>query len=220
MPNLARFERQLGYRFNRVKLLELALTHRSFGSQNNERLEFLGDALLGAVIADALFHQFPNASEGELTRMRARLVSGKTLAEVAHELNFKDNLVLGSGEARSGGSQRASIRADAFEAVLGAICLDSDFETVRQVVLNLFEKRLRDVTPDAIKDPKTLLQETLQKGGRPLPEYHIISKVGRPHDLHFMVECRVKEPSAQKVGEGKSRRVAEQNAAQALLDIL
>ena len=149
--------------------------------------------------------------------MRARLVRGKTLAELAHELGFEEFLVLGGGESRSGGSQRESIRADAFEAVLGAIYLDSDFITMKTVLLDLFSQRLQSVTPDVIKDPKTLLQETLQQSGRPLPDYQIVSKTGKPHDLHFKVECVVHEPKMVRLGEGKSRRIAEQNAAQAIL---
>lgn len=219
--NFKALEAALGYRFRQPGLMARALTHRSYsGKENNERLEFLGDALLGAVIAEALYTRFADADEGELTRMRARLVRGQTLEEIAREIDLHHHLVLGSGERRSGGRSRKALREDALEAVFGAIYLEAGFGEVRAVILRLFEKRLASVTPDVIKDPKTRLQEALQKHGRPLPEYEIVSKTGKPHDLFFVVEATIQEPEANARGEGKSRREAEQSAAQALLEAL
>ncbi len=211
-------ERRLGYHFDNRDLLEVALTHRSHGASNYERLEFLGDALLGAVIAEALYRRFPkNVGEGKLTRMRARLVKGETLAVIAEELEVAEFLRLGGGEMRSGGTQRRSIRADVVEAVLGAVYLDSDFESVQALILRLFEARLDSVSPSIEKDPKTRLQERLQKLGRPLPEYVILSQSGKPHDLTFEIQCSADEPEQSVIACGKSRRTAEQKAAALML---
>ncbi len=213
MAGLDSLQRQFGYHFKEIDLLESALTHRSFAGQNNERLEFLGDAVLGVVIAKALYERFDDAQEGELTRMRARLVRGETLAVIAHELEFEKHLIVGAGELKTGGRKRDSIRSDAFEAVLGAIYLDSDFNTVRDVILSLYDNRLSTVKPDIDKDAKTQLQEAQQSAGLPLPEYAIVSKTGKPHDLCFEVECTLQEPKRVFLATGKSRRVAEQLAA-------
>jgi ribonuclease-3 len=220
MSAIDSLKKKIGYHFNDSSLLETALTHRSFGAKNNERLEFLGDAVLGAVIARALFERFTDAKEGELTRMRARLVRGETLAVIAHELEFEKYLIVGAGELKAGGRQRSSIRADAFEAVMGGIYLDDGFETVSNVILALFEERLSSVQPDIDKDSKTQLQEALQQKGLPLPEYAIISKSGKPHDLSFEVQCKLSEPDRSFVAKAKSRRAAEQQAAKDALEAL
>lgn len=212
-----KLQNRLGYQFADQAHLQLALTHRSARAENNERYEFLGDAVLGLVIAGDLFERFPDHREGKLTRMRSTLVRGDTLAKVADELSLQSCLILGSGELKAGGRKRASIRADALEAVLGAIYLDSDFETVRDVILRWFETRLESARPDIEKDPKTLLQETMQKRGLELPEYKIIHKTGHAHDLSFTVECRLTELGLTQTASDKSRRRAEQTAAKLIL---
>jgi ribonuclease-3 len=205
------------YQFNDIQHLKTALTHRSAHKNNNERLEFLGDAVLGGVIARALFEGFPDAAEGKLTRMRAKLVRGDTLSEIAGEIEVQPHLILGEGELKAGGRQRRSIRADALEAIFGAICLDGDYQRAREVILMLFESRLAEANPNIEKDPKTLLQEAVQKQGKPLPEYRILSKSGQAHDLDFTVECRLVDPGLKETAKGKSRRSAEQEAAEKML---
>jgi len=214
---LEKLQARLAYQFVDVSHLEMALTHRSARPDNNERLEFLGDAVLGMVIARDLFEQFPDAREGKLTRMRAKLVRGVTLSEIAEEIDLQDCLILGEGELKAGGRQRRSIRADALEAIFGAIILDTGFEEVRGIILMLYESRLAEANPDIEKDPKTLLQEALQKRGRALPDYRILSKSGQAHDLEFRVECRLKDLGFSETATGKSRRTAEQKAAQKML---
>jgi len=213
----SRLQDSLQYRFEDVQHLRLALTHRSARHQNNERYEFLGDAVLGLVIARALFEKFPDSREGKLTRMRARLVRGETLSEIAEELDIQPYLILGEGELKAGGRQRSSIRADALEALFGGIYLDSDFLTVQGVILKLYTSRLAEANPDIQKDPKTLLQEAVQKMGKALPVYRILSKTGQPHDLCFKVESRLVDLDLVETAEGKSRRNAEQSAAEKLL---
>ncbi|MEM9256824.1 MAG: ribonuclease III [Pseudomonadota bacterium] len=221
MSDTGRLQQALGYQFSDQELLELALTHRSAGTRNNERLEFLGDAVLNYVIAEALYQQFPHAREGELSRLRASLVRGETLATVASELGLGDCLMLGSGERKSGGQRRTSILADALEAVLGAILLDSDATASRDCVLLWFAARLASVTEDSAgKDPKTRLQEYLQGLGRPLPEYQLVSVEGQDHAQEFHVICRLEEPNIGLEGVGSSRRKAEQQAADAVLTAL
>lgn len=215
--DLGKLQARLGFTFKDLTHLKMALTHRSAHHNNNERLEFLGDAVLGQVIARALFERFPDAREGKLTRMRAKLVRGVTLSEIAGEIEVQEFLTLGEGELKAGGRQRRSIRADALEAIFGAICLDAGFREVRKVILNLFESRLAEANPDIEKDPKTLLQEAVQKQGRALPEYRILSKSGQAHDLDFVVECRLKELGLVETAKGKSRRSAEQTAAEKML---
>lgn len=214
---LSKLQSRIGYHFSDPAHLETALTHRSAHHNNNERLEFLGDAVLGQVIARALFERFPDAREGKLTRMRAKLVRGDTLSEIAEEIDIQPNLILGEGELKAGGRQRSSIRADTLEAIFGAICLDADFQKVRAVILKLYESRLAEANPDIEKDPKTLLQEAVQKQGRALPEYQILSRTGQAHDLNFLVECRLTAPDLTATARGKSRRNAEQSAAQKIL---
>lgn len=211
----------LGYEFSQPALLEQALTHKSKSAHNNERLEFLGDAVLGVVIANVLFTQEPEAAEGALSRLRAILVRRETLAEVAAELRLGDALQLGSGEARSGGHQRESIMADALEAVIGAVFLDSGFESASLVILKLFASRL-DSLPDAesLKDPKTVLQERLQSQALGLPDYTVIAESGPPHARRFEVICKIDELKLESKGVATSRRRAEQTAAAAVLEML
>jgi ribonuclease-3 len=212
-----RLEQQLGYTFTETALLARALTHRSAGSNNNERLEFLGDAVLGSVIAAELYHRFPRASEGRLSRLRASLVRRESLAGIARDLELGQYLQLGPGERKSGGHRRDSIMSDALEAVFGAIYLDSDFSTCRRCILDLFGGRLDGLTETAVlKDPKTRLQEYLQARRRPLPEYAVVDVSGEAHAQRFRVQCRV-DDGEPVTGEGGSRRQAEQDAAAQLL---
>ena len=218
MDNITRLQRVLDYEFTAPDLLQQALTHRSVGRHNNERLEFLGDSILNHIIAQALYQQYPQATEGEMSRMRAALVKGETLAEVAREIQLGDYLSLGSGERKSGGHRRDSILADAFEAVVGAILLDGDVARCRSFVLSLFTPRLQqfDLGP-AAKDPKTRLQEYLQGRGCPLPEYELLEVSGEPHEQQFTVVCRLRKPALAVQGGGGSRRKAEQDAASSAL---
>ncbi|HEY5717594.1 MAG TPA: ribonuclease III [Motiliproteus sp.] len=218
---IQRLGRILGHSFGDSSLAELALTHRSCGSRNNERLEFLGDSILNFVIADALFAQFPEAAEGQLSRLRARLVKGVTLAELAKEMELSEFLRLGAGELKSGGFNRKSILADALEALIGAIYLDAGMDAARARILAWFEVRLQGLTlDDTLKDPKTRLQEFLQARREELPKYHLISVEGEAHAQIFHIECEIATLSAPTPGAGKSRRVAEQNAASAALKAL
>jgi ribonuclease III len=212
---------QLGYECRDPALIEAALTHRSAGGAHNERLEFLGDAVLNCVTAMMLFREFGNANEGDLSRFRASLVSGEALAELAAELGLGDYLRLGSGELKSGGFRRKSILADAFEALLGAICLDGGFDQAVQVIERLFAPRL-DRLPSAaeLKDPKTRLQEALQARGLPLPVYVIEEVEGEAHNQVFHVACVVEPLQLRERSSGGSRRRAEQSAAQRVLDVL
>ena len=195
MEDTARLQQVLGYQFRDSDLLDLALTHCSAGGQNNERLEFLGDSIVNHIIAEALFLRFPASREGEMSRMRASLVKGDTLAEVALELELGDHLRLGSGERKTGGHRRASILADAFEAVVGAILLDSDVEQCRQCVLGWFDARLQQLSTGTVeKDAKTQLQEYLQGRSNPLPVYELLSVQGEDHTQQFQVACRLHDP--------------------------
>lgn len=213
-----RLQQLLGYRFSDGGLLELALTHRSAGNRNNERLEFLGDSIVNHVVAEALFQRHPDAREGDLSRMRAALVKGDTLARVARELELGDHLVLGEGERKSGGRRRGSILADALEAVAGAILLDSDVDTCRRCVLSWLEGRLDSLAGSGVdKDAKTRLQEYLQARQRPLPRYELLEVSGEDHAQHFRVSCQLKGPALAVEGEGSSRRRAEQAAAETAL---
>ncbi len=215
-PSRSRFLRRLGHEFADGDLLTQALTHRSAGRQNNERLEFLGDGLLNCVIAAELFRHCPEAAEGDLSRLRASLVRESTLAELAAELSLSAYLKLGPGE--SGSQRRASVLADAFEAVLGAIYLDAGFKRVEEVIKTLFAERLRQLPdPETLKDPKTRLQEHLQAQARPLPEYSLIESSGPAHKKHFLIACQIPGEAGRAEGAGSSRRKAEQAAALALL---
>ena len=218
MSDYSRLQQTLGYEFSNGDLLTLALAHRSVGSNNNERLEFLGDSIVNHVIAEALYQQFPGAREGELSRMRASLVKGDTLAELARELGLGQYLRLGPGEKKSGGHRRSSILADALEAVAGAILMDSDVDTCRACLLQWFASRLarlNDAT--AVKDAKTRLQEYLQGRRRPLPVYELLEVSGDDHRQLFRVACKVQKPVLMVQGTGNSRRKAEQAAAETAL---
>lgn len=218
---LPRLQRKLGYTFQQSALLIQALTHRSASHQHNERLEFLGDSILSFVIANALYQRFPQADEGDLSRMRATLVRGKTLAELALEFNLGECLHLGPGELKSGGYRRESILADAVEALIGAIFLDSDIDTVATIILNWYQSRLAEISPgDKQKDPKTRLQEYLQGRHLPLPSYLVVQIRGEAHDQEFTIQCQVSGLDKPVVGVGTSRRKAEQAAAEQALKLL
>jgi ribonuclease-3 len=208
----------LGYTFRKPELLTQALTHRSFGSTHNERLEFIGDAVLNCVVAATLFARFPALPEGDLSRMRASLVNRDTLARVAEMLDVGAHLRLGSGELKSGGNERPSIIADALEAVFGAVFVDGGFESAHRVIDACYADILRDADPTALgKDPKTRLQEWLQGRKLPVPEYAVMATTGEAHAQQFTVECRIPSLDVATAGEGASRRIAEQIAAQAAL---
>jgi ribonuclease-3 len=212
---------RLGYSFRDPALLEAALTHRSAGRANYERLEFLGDAVLALAAAELVFASYPQADEGELSRYRASLVSGSSLAELAAELGIGLQLRLGGGELKSGGHRRNSILADAIEAVVGAIYLDAGFEAARAAALTLFEPRLQRLAEAAgVKDPKTRLQEELQSRGLPLPVYAIDAVSGEPHEQWFVASCDVRPLGLRGQGEGSTRRRAEQAAAEQVLQQL
>ncbi len=207
-------EQRFGYRFADPALLEQALTHRSASGPDNERLEFLGDAVLGMVISRELYVRRPAAGEGMLSRLRARLVRKETLAELARELDLGQHIRLGSGELRAGGHRRASILANALEALLGAICLDGGVGEAQRVIQALFASRL-DHLPDEgdLTDAKTRLQEWLQARGHPPPEYRIHAATGKAHAQTFEVVCEIAPLGVQAAGHGSSRRIAEQEAA-------
>jgi len=216
--NFSRLEQQLGYSFTQPKLLQLALTHRSFSHHNNERMEFLGDSILGFLVAEALFGRFPDAREGQLSRLRAKLVKGQTLASIARRFALGDWLRLGSGELKSGGFRRESILADTLEAVLGAIYLDGGMVAARRRALAWFSEELSALTlEEPNKDAKTRLQEFLQSRGCELPNYQVLDMQGEPHQRHFVVECSTSLLPAKTQGQGGSRRIAEQIAARSAL---
>jgi ribonuclease-3 len=205
------------YRFRDPGLATLALTHRSAGKPNNERMEFLGDALLGALVAELLFEAHPHASEGELSRLRAQLVNGQALAVIGRELELGDDLKLGPGELKSGGFRRDSILADAFEALVAAVYFDDGYDACRQVVRRLFTPRVAEIKRSS-KDAKTRLQEWLQGRGLPLPMYELTDSYGEDHAKIFDVSCTIDEPEPIRVeGRGGSRRAAEQDAAETVL---
>lgn len=206
--------RKLGYRFNRPELLRQALTHRSHSLPHNERLEFLGDSVLNCAVAGLIFRHFPNLTEGNLSRVRANLVNQQALAELAQTLELGESIRFGDGELKSGGDRRPSILADTLEALLGAIYLDGGFAQAEEVVISLFTPLLHGLDPQTLgKDPKTLLQESLQSRRLPLPQYSVIATTGEAHQQQFQVECLVPKLNIRTVGEGASRRGAEQEAA-------
>ena len=216
-----KLQKNISYQFNNVELLKQALTHRSVSKKNNERLEFLGDSILGCIISRELYQRFPLIDEGQLSRLRSHLVRGQTLAKLAKTINLSETLVLGQGELKSGGFRRESIQADAFEAILGAIFLDSDYLTVSGVVLKLYEDLLNDASPeDSLKDFKTQLQELLQKKGYSLPQYELIKTKGQDHEAIFYVRCIVSEYDLEVEREAKSIKRAEQACAEFLLERL
>jgi ribonuclease-3 len=209
-----RLQELLGYQFSRRELLETALTHRSFAKANNERLEFLGDGVLNFVAAQLLYQRFPKADEGQLSRLRAHLVKGATLAAVARTFHLGDFLHLGPGERKSGGFRRDSILAGALEAVIGAVFLDGGFEQARGFINAIYRERLASLSLEqGSKDPKTRLQEFLQGRGLPLPEYRVLSAAGDAHNQLFQVECSVAAADIRTQGSGANRRAAEQGAA-------
>lgn len=202
-------------------LLEEALTHRSAGQRNNERLEYLGDAVLGLVVAEYLFSRQPEASEGDLSRLRASLVNRDSLASIARAQGLGGHICLGQGELKSGGARRNSILADALEAVIGAVYVDGGFEPARQFVLRIYADRLAAMPgADALKDPKTRLQEWLQGRNRALPGYEVTIVSGKPHEQRFHAVCRIDDADLEVYGEGTSRRRAEQDAAEKALNVL
>ena len=212
---------RLDYTFNDESLLRLALSHCSTGQDNNERLEFLGDSILGFIVADELYRRFPEAREGQLSRLRADLVQRTTLAEMARELDIGPALQLGMGEHKSGGRERDSILADALEAVISAIYLDAGLDTCRKIVLGWFAARLDSLDLHAqTKDAKTRLQEHLQAIKAELPEYEVMEVVGRDHEQTFAVLCHVSLLQEPVTGFGSTRREAEQEAAEAVLRAL
>lgn len=218
---LAWIERSFGYIFQKPSLCYSALTHRSAGSDHNERLEFLGDSLLNCSVARLLYDAHPEADEGVLSRLRATLVSGETLAQIALHLGLGDYLRLGPGELKSGGFRRSSILADTLEAILGAIMLDSGFDTAAAVVGHIMASRLSALpAADLLKDPKTRLQEALQAHGLALPVYTLTAVAGDAHAQAFTVTCEVPILGLAAVGEGASRRRAEQLGAAKLLELL
>lgn len=218
---LTRLSKKLGYTFNNTDLLLQALTHRSAKGTHNERLEFLGDSILGFVIAEVLYQQFPSHDEGDLTRMRSSLVRGVTLAEIGRGFNLGEYLILGPGELKSGGHRRDSILEDAVEAIIGAVYLDSDNDTTKALVLSWFAERLDIIKPgNEQKDPKTRLQEYLQARKIALPLYEVIHTTGQSHNQQFTVRCTTEVINTEVITNGTSRRKAEQTAAQQVLALI
>ncbi len=216
-----RLQQALGYTFSRPELLAQALTHRSYGALNNERLEFLGDSVLNCSVARALYDAFPDLPEGSLSRLRANLVRQETLADIAVSLRLGDVLRLGEGELKSGGFRRPSILADTLESLFGAIFLDAGFDQAQSVVRGLFDPLVAKIDPKASgKDAKTQLQEMLQSRRLPLPDYQLVATQGEAHDQSFIVECVLAKPALSTRGVGKSRRAAEQEAARLACDAL
>ncbi|HXZ47511.1 MAG TPA: ribonuclease III [Usitatibacter sp.] len=215
---LAELERGIGHRFASPEYAGQALTHRSFGTPHNERLEFLGDSLLNCAVATLLYERFPALTEGELSRLRAALVNQSSLSEIAQKLALGERMRLGEGELKSGGFRRPSILADALEALLGAVYLDAGFEAARKSVEHLFAERLERAAASPVdKDPKTGLQEHLQGRRLQLPRYAVTRTEGEAHDQTFTVECRVDDLGLAATGTGPSRRAAEQAAAAGVL---
>ena len=215
-------EKNLGLAFDQSQLFILALTHRSIGAKNNERLEYLGDSVLGFVIADKLFQQFPRASEGELSRLRASLVNQSSLAELARVHNIGDYLILGSGELKSGGYRRDSILSDALEAIMGALLKDQGIQACQEWILNLFDSKLAKLDLETSqKDSKTQLQELMQARKVQLPVYDLVNMTGAAHEQTFNVKCSTVLPGIEScIGVGISRKRAEQSAAGKLLKLI
>jgi ribonuclease-3 len=212
---------RLGYTFRDPALLRQALTHRSYGTPHNERLEFVGDAVLNCVVARALYGRFPDTPEGDLSRARASLVNRDTLAQVARRLDLGDAVRLGEGELRSAGGARSSILADALEAVFGAVFVDGGFDAAQHVIDAVYADILRDADPAALaKDPKTRLQEWLQGRRMTVPEYAVVATRGEAHAQVFDVECRIAALGIVTAGSGASRRAGEQEAAAEALRVL
>ena len=219
--NIAQLQRRLGYAFDDPALLMLALSHRSFAGTNNERMEFLGDAILGQVVTDYLYQQFPEAREGELSRMRSHIVRGESLAEVAKKLELGSDILLGPGEMKSGGHRRDSILGDTVEALLGAVYLDQGIDAAKDRIYDwfksLFDSAL-EVQP--LKDSKTTLQEWLQQRGKALPDYKLVETGGEAHSRLFTVSCKIEVVGQEMTATASSRRRAEQMVAEQLLNEL
>lgn len=219
--SLKQLQRKLGHVFADAELLLLALTHRSFKGANNERLEFLGDAIVNFIIAEALFRQFPLEREGQLSRLRANLVNRDALAELATELGLGDYLRLGSGELKSGGFRRSSILEDAMEAIIGALYLDAGMDICRDCILVWYEQRLAAIDiKKTKKDPKSQLQELLQSRSKALPKYGLVKVEGEAHNQIFFVQCQIDGLKENPLGIAASRRKAEQQAAEKALELL
>lgn len=216
--NIAQLQKRLGYQFSDPELLILALSHRSVSSENNERLEFLGDSILGLVVTDFLYREFPQAREGDLSRMRSHIVRGESLAEVAKQLALGPDLLLGSGEMKSGGHRRDSILGDTVEALIGAVYLDRGIEAAREIITawfkSFFDSALQ-VQP--VKDAKTALQEWLQHRNKPLPDYQLVGTGGEAHSRLFTVSCKIAAVETAMTATASSRRRAEQMVAEQLL---
>jgi len=218
---LSELTKKISYQFKNPELLQLAMTHRSYGGDHNERMEFLGDAVVNFVIAEILYHRFPNAAEGELSRWRASLVNREVLAELAKKYDLGSHLLLGPGEVRSGGSERLSILSCAIEALIGAVYLDGGFDAVKKCIAGCFDELINSLSSaSSHKDPKTLLQEYLQSQKMQLPVYTVESVEGEAHQQLFIVSCQVDGVSGKTIGRGTSRRRAEQDSAQAMLEVL
>jgi len=218
---IEKLQGKIGYVFKNYSLLKLALTHRSAGKNHNERVEFLGDSILSFIVAEELYTRYPDSNEGDMSRLRSTLVCGKTLAEMGREFGLGECIFLGQGEMKTGGSRRESILEDTMESLIGAIYLDSSMGVVKPLVLKWYKDRFDKFKPGQNqKDPKTLLQEFLQGRKKPLPVYEVIKITGEAHDQKFYIECSVSGNTHTVRGEGHSRRVAEQQAAQGMLALL
>jgi ribonuclease-3 len=216
---LEQLSKTIGYVFSDVTIFDKALTHRSAGGINNERMEFLGDSILGFIIADTLYNSLGKADEGDMSRLRSTLVKGETLAEIAKDIDLGNYIQLGPGELRSGGHTRTSILADTLEAVVAAVYLDGGLDSARQVITNLFKSRIDEVAAKkSLKDPKTRLQEYLQAKHLKLPIYTVLEVTGEQHNQHFIVKCDVDDLNKQAIADGSSRRKAEQKAAENILN--
>lgn len=218
MDKIAALMRKLDYQFEDESLLKLALTHRSKGAHSYERLEFLGDSILGFVVADWLYKHFPDTAEGRLSRMRSRLVRKKTLADVARDLGLQDHLILGEGELKSGGFNRDSILSDTVESIIGALYLDADFDQASRFIHSQFEGLFKNLSDESsFKDAKSRLQETMQKQAYELPQYDIIETCGKQHQQQFTVQCTLIDLQINAQATAGSRRQAEQEAAAKVL---
>ncbi len=217
--NIGQLQKRLGYQFIDPDLLILALSHRSVAAENNERLEFLGDSILGLVVTDFLYREFPQAREGDLSRMRSHIVLGESLAEVAKQLALGPDLLLGSGEMKSGGHRRDSILGDTVEALIGAVYLDRGIEAAREIVTAWFKSFFDSaLQAQPVKDAKTALQEWLQHRNKPLPDYQLVSTGGEAHSRLFTVSCKIAAVEAAMTATASSRRRAEQMVAEQLLE--
>jgi ribonuclease-3 len=217
--NIGQLQQRLGYQFIDPDLLILALSHRSVAAENNERLEFLGDSILGLVVTDFLYREFPQAREGDLSRMRSHIVRGESLAEVAKQLALGPDLLLGSGEMKSGGHRRDSILGDTVEALIGAVYLDRGIEAAREIVTAWFKSFFDSaLQAQPVKDAKTALQEWLQHGNKPLPDYQLVSTGGEAHSRLFTVSCKIAAVETAMTATASSRRRAEQMVAEQLLE--